>query len=88
VNEEGKLRIRVEDQQLASLDLSVTDVRFYQNERNSWLLMNDVATKVQQRISVSRPSELLLAVGLARELDGVHWLQVNNIFFEKEPFWS
>lgn len=88
LNEYGKLRIRVEDPEFAELNLSVTDVRFCDPDKPDWELKKDVFDKVEGLLLKSNPQDIALGVGLARELEGFHWLQVNNVFVKENPLWS
>lgn len=80
VTEEGKLRVRIREDD-KSLDLPLTDLRFYQSDLVTPRM--DVAEATEAKFREGAPA--LLAVGLTRPYspgEGVaerHWLQVNNI---------
>ncbi len=79
----------VEDGELRSLDLSVSDVRLYNDDLSTVNL--PTFHDVQERIKNGVP--LLLSVGLTRAWSSGtaprrHWLQVNGIHLEDDPLWS
>jgi hypothetical protein len=88
VNDFGQLRIQVEDPDFVSLDLSVTDVRFYEHNGIAWSLSMDLVQTAIKKVNVSIPRNIILAVGLTRAFRGFHWLQANNIYFRESPLWT
>jgi len=85
-NGKGKeLRTLVTDK-CGNLNLSMTDLRFYQDE--NYAVNEDLVKAVQAELR--REQEVLLSVGLTRAFarrgdTGRHWLQVNNIFLHDNP---
>jgi hypothetical protein len=73
------------------LSLSVTDVRFYELDRNEWRLKPEVVSLLGRRMRGA--AEVFLSVGLTRawskgdDEDAYHWLQVNNIHLAGQPIW-
>jgi hypothetical protein len=86
--DKGKeLRVIVRDK-LGNLNLSVTDLRFYQDE--NYAINEGLVTAVQAKLE--REEDVLLSVGLTRKFARRgdiprHWLQVNNIFPNRDPAW-
>ena len=83
----GKPRLRLEDADLGTLRLPVTDLRLFDpgtgepRERSIQLLMDRL-----------RRREVVLSVGLTRPWgrDGEeerHWLQINNVHLDGDPLW-
>jgi hypothetical protein len=87
VNNFGKLRMAIQDLKLGKLDLSVTDVRFYEYD-GIWKLRSGAVSSALGRIETSDPANIILAVGLTRAWKGFHWLQVNNVYFRDNPLWA
>ncbi|MGE3272602.1 MAG: hypothetical protein AB7P40_27925 [Chloroflexota bacterium] len=83
-----KLRLQCTDGDF-SLDLSVTDLRLWQDDHKTprHELVEDVARRLRQGVPC------LLSVGLTRRLSGrgdrppIHWLQINNLHLEDNPTW-
>jgi hypothetical protein len=86
--EPDQSRMKVSDGAV-KLDLSVTDIRLYQNDHitPNNELVNHIAGKL-------RKSNVVLSVGLTRasqshpSFSPVHWLQVNNIHLQENPVWQ
>lgn len=82
------VRIQVGDGSF-ELNLSLADVRVHTGDK---LMVNPAAVEQVRRMLDQSPS--LLAVGLSRahsvspDSPPLHWLQVNNIFFESDPLWT
>lgn len=89
INGWGKLRIKVNDGTF-DVDLSVTDLRFYKDDRH--IVQPKVGADVQRRIK--KDVGIIVSVGLARaflakdDTARRHWLQVNNIHLEDDPTWQ
>jgi hypothetical protein len=80
-----ELRVLVTDE-IGDLNLSLTDLRFYEGEK--YLINEHLVRAVQAKLE--REPDVLLSVGLtrpfARRRDTPrHWLQVNNIFLDGDP---
>lgn len=87
VNEYGKLQIRLDDVSPQAY-LSVTDIRFVEADHRT--LRTDVIEQVQARLR--RGVSLRLMLGLARAFVATgddtsrHWLQVNGLCLEDDPY--
>ncbi|MCC6178715.1 MAG: hypothetical protein IT305_25695 [Chloroflexi bacterium] len=83
---ERALRMSLRDPQLGSLDLSVTDLRLYDEDGRA---DERRAAKLEERIA--RGAGVVVGVGLTRafraraDLEPLHWLQVNNLHLEDDP---
>jgi hypothetical protein len=77
VNSSGKLRLKLAHDDGATVDLSVTDIRFYKPPE--WDLRQARVDGAIARLEGDNP--VILSVGLTRQFKGVHWLQLNNIHF-------
>jgi hypothetical protein len=73
------------------LNVSVTDIRLYQADH----VTPDPAAVESAQLKIASASEILLGVGLTRayadwlsDQPPRHWLQVNNLHFEDDPFWN
>lgn len=88
INDFGQLRIQVPDQHFPGLDLSVTDIRFYETSNGNWNLKANVAHSIEQQLRSSNVNDIILAVGLTREYKGFHWMQTNNVYFKDDPLWK
>mgnify|MGYP001280577189 CR=1 FL=1 len=64
-------------------DLSITDCRVYLND-----LTNPDEKKTEWLGNTIAKEDFLLAIGLSRALDGVHWLQINGIYPVNDPYWT
>ena len=89
--EAGKqvVRMKLADLGFHKLDLSVTDIRLYQDDH----VTPDQAVVEQAAKRLKPGAEVILSVGLTRPfssshtLPACHWLQVNNIHFATDPLW-
>lgn len=90
INPRGHLRL-----QLPQLDLSVTDLRFYNLVGEQFQLDR---AKVAEVNLVLKKQPAILSVGLTRAFatkddegnpvsEEVHWLQINGICLESDPLW-
>ncbi len=86
VNQQNKVRIMISDGTF-SLDLSVTDIRLYENDHVQ--PRQNVVAAIAARFP---KTQVVLAVGLSRPFQKTadappcHYLQVNNIHLEEDPF--
>lgn len=85
----ARVRMVLADPEFKRLDLSVTDIRLYQDDHVTpdELRVNRLAARL------ARDPHVILGVGLTRpfqgsELDPVHWLQVTNIHLPEVPVWQ
>lgn len=89
INSWRKVRARITDG-IFDIDLSVTDLRFYENDQQT--PQAKVVADVQRRIK--KGVGVIISVGLARaflakgDTARRHWLQVNNIHLEDDPTWQ
>jgi hypothetical protein len=89
INHWGKLRVRVSDGTF-DVDLSVTDLRFYEEDQQT--VRAALVEAVQERIEEGVP--VVLSLGLARaftvngDSERRHWLQLNNVHLEDDPAWQ
>lgn len=87
VNQYGNLQIRLDDVSPQAY-LSVTDIRFVEGDHRT--LRTDVIERVQARLRRGVPLRLML--GLARAFVATgddtrrHWLQVNGLCLEDDPY--
>ncbi|MCP4965994.1 MAG: hypothetical protein GY926_12255 [bacterium] len=86
---DGRARIGIVDPDLGDLDLSITDVRFYNESNGAWIVDQTLVQKTKERL---QSEDVLLSVGLGRPYptddparDPAHWLQVNGIHFRPTP---
>lgn len=86
LDDQQKIRIAFSDG-LLSVDLSVTDLRFYEEDYKT-----PKKELVEQAAALCRASsDIILSVGLSRawakpgDHTERHWLQMNNIFFRDDP---
>lgn len=88
LNNRGRLRLSLTDRDF-SLNLSVTDLRFYEPESAR---ANPVVVE-QANTLIKQGGPVILSLGLSRawRKEGhpaaYHWLQVNNLHFESKPLW-
>lgn len=84
-----QVRIRVSDGEF-DLDLGVTDLRLYGQDHRT--PDPEVVSMVADRLRKGDP--VILSVGLTRpfapspDVSPSHWLQVNNVHFNREPVWQ
>jgi hypothetical protein len=64
-------------------DLSITDCRAYLND-----LSNPDEKKIEWLGDMIAKEDFILAIGLSRAMDGVHWLQINGIYPVSDPYWA
>ena len=64
-------------------DASLTDIRLFQDDHVTPDL--DKVNRLPQ--IMERSEEVILCVGLTREYNGAHWVQVNNIHIREYPLW-
>lgn len=89
VTDDGRLRIQFSDKAGSELILAVTDVRFYEGDH--WLLKRAAVEHAARWCKEG--GQIILSVGLSRlwqkpsDSAPRHWLQVNNLHFENNPFW-
>ena len=83
------IRILVDDGELDAW-VPVTDLRLYQDDHAT----PDRSTFERLRQRLRGPGAVILSVGLTRafspsiEKKPMHWLQVNNVHWEKDPTWQ
>lgn len=64
-------------------DASLTDIRLFKDDH-----VTPDLDKVNRLPEIMEQSaELILSVGLTREYNGAHWVQVNNIHIREYPLW-
>lgn len=83
----GRLRVVVNDRELGTMSLALTDLRLYDLESDS--VDERRVALLEDRL---RRREVLLSVGVGRPWarDGdvpKHWLQVNNVHLDDNPLW-
>ncbi len=75
-----------------NLSVPVTDLRFYKEVDNNWILNQEIVDQVNRLIS-EKP-RIILSVGLSRarsfsdDENAKHWLQINGIHLESDPLWK
>ena len=73
----------------SELNLSVTDLRFYQPDHKT--PKKEVVAQATDWLAQGRPVILSVGVGRAYQKPGDplkrHWLHVNNLHFEQNPLW-
>jgi hypothetical protein len=80
----GQVRMEFKEDSLGmTLDLKLNDIRYYEEKATGWVPNHATVEELQRELKVVRL--IILAVGLTREHDGCHWVQVNNIYVE--PPW-
>jgi hypothetical protein len=83
----GKLRCRFEHED-GLIDLSVTDIRLCESDHKT--IRENLVQQIGRRILEG--SEVILTMGLARpwrkpgDTRKRHWLQVNNVFLQDDPY--
>lgn len=71
-------------------NLSLTDLRFYRQENETWV---PDPSAIEESRALQKRSRVLLGVGLTRpwapseDHEPCHWLQVNNVHHLSEPYW-
>jgi hypothetical protein len=86
----SKVKVEVEDDELGSLLLGLTDLRFYDQGQQQHI--ERVVTDVGRRVTAG--VDVLLSVGVGRpwrkpgDTAKRHWLQVNNIHMSDDPAWG
>lgn len=81
-NRSPQIRISFRDR-WARFDASLTDIRLFQDDH-----VTPDLDKVNRLPEIMEQSaELILSVGLTREYNGAHWVQVNNIHIREYPLW-
>ncbi len=62
------------------IDLSITDYRLYEDD-----LVTPKFELFRKYKELVEKEDLLICLGLTKLYDGMHWLQVNNIYFKDGP---
>lgn len=84
--EKQQIRMIVDDSTF-HLDLGVTDLRLYEKDHFT------PNTKLTERVAkhLEAGEKVILSLGLTRAFpkeNPVHWLQINNIHFRRNPLWQ
>jgi len=92
VNQFGRLRVRLFDGE-EYCSLPVTDLRLFTYDHRTDFTP-DPSQVNTLNANIQKGANMLLSVGLTRRFQrdddeiARHWLQVNNIFLEDDPFWE